>query len=210
VLDHCLRQRSQRWVFCRNAPGKMLISDHDPLLFLPQRRARSAPMKSSGIRKIPKTVAAIIRPNTGGAHRMKSRGKSRGAGTLRDNEREQSKDECETCHHHRTKPKARRLNRGRVDILAKLPLLYRKGDNQNAVLGGERDQGNQADLCVDVKAQSSPTPAALVANRTDHCAGWLRFGERVRGRTYLGGADSLCSAADVDDGDRGSTHQRWD
>ncbi len=50
------------------------------------------------------------------------------------------------------KRKLARLDRRRRDIFTEFALLDRKCDDQNAVLGGERDQDHQFDLGIDVEA----------------------------------------------------------
>src|SRR3984957_5569300 len=73
---------------------------------------------------------------------------------MRNNQRKKSKDECETRHHHRTESEGGSVDRSLVDILSEPPLLNGKCDNQNAVLGGERDQRDQPDLRIDVEAEA--------------------------------------------------------
>ena len=47
------------------------------------------------------------------------------------------------------------LYRSCVDILSQTTLLHSKGNDQNTVLRGQRDQHHQPDLRIDVEAQSS-------------------------------------------------------
>ena len=76
-----------------------------------------------------------------------------GPGARADDEGEKSEDEGKACHHYRAESQTRRRDGGVVDAFPQRPLLDRKGDDQNAVLGGERNQCDQADLRVDVETQ---------------------------------------------------------
>src|ERR1700747_2088145 len=71
----------------------------------------------------------------------------------RNHKREQSKDEGKARHHHRAKTQRRGLDRSRVDVFSEPSLLDGESNNQNAVLGGERDERYQADLGIHVEAQ---------------------------------------------------------
>ena len=71
----------------------------------------------------------------------------------RNHKRDQSKDEGEARHHDRAKTQRCGLDSSRRDVFSEPSLLDRESNNQNAVLGGERNERHQADLGVYVKAQ---------------------------------------------------------
>ncbi len=54
-----------------------------------------------------------------------------------------------------------------VDVLAQLAPLDRKLDDQDAILGGERDQHHQSDLRIDVDAVVRPMPPRRCADDAD-------------------------------------------
>ena len=99
--------------------------------------------------KMPKTEAAIMPPNTGvpTARRLAA------PAPLGDDQRQQAEDEGEAGHHHRAEAQPRAFDRGLEDRLAVRALLHRELDDQDAVLGRERDQHDEADLGVDVEAR---------------------------------------------------------
>ena len=87
------------------------------------------------------------------------------AAPVREHQRDQAGDEGEAGHHHRPEPLARALDRGLRDRQAVLAPLLGELDDQDAVLGGERDQHDDADLGVDVVVepadpQAPPSPPA--------------------------------------------------
>ena len=100
--------------------------------------------------KIPNAAAAIMPPNTGVPTAWRVAAPAPSAMTSG----KQSEDEGEAGHHHRAEPQACPFERGRIDVLAEVAPLHRKRDDQNAVLGGERDQHDEPDLRIDVEAQS--------------------------------------------------------
>jgi len=75
-------------------------------------------------------------------------------GPLSDNKRKKPKDEGEARHHHRAEPQGCGFNSGRVGIFTELALLHGKCNDQNSVLGSERDQRDEPDLRVNVEAQA--------------------------------------------------------
>ena len=62
---------------------------------------------------------------------------------------------------------ARALDRGLGDRLALLALLHGELDDQDGVLGGERDQHDEADLGVEVEAQAGEQQRADRAEHAD-------------------------------------------
>ena len=98
---------------------------------------------------MPTSAAASMPPNTGvpTARRLSA------PAPLGDDQRQQAEDEGEAGHHHRPEAQPRALDRrSRID-LPWLPLLDRELDDQDAVLGGERDQHDEADLGIDVEGE---------------------------------------------------------
>ena len=104
---------------------------------------------------MPISEAASMPPNTGvpTARRLIA------PAPLGDHQGHEAGDEREAGHHHRPETQARALDRGLDDRLAVLALLLGELDDQDGVLGGERDQHDQADLAVDVEAQAGDDTA---------------------------------------------------
>ena len=109
--------------------------------------------------KIPNSDAAIMPPKTGvpTARRVIAPAPSR------NDERQQAQDEGEARHHDRAKSEARGFDGRGFDILAAPALLDRESDDQDAVLGGERDQHDEPDLRIDVEARSRRALSAIIA-----------------------------------------------
>ena len=105
--------------------------------------------------KIPNTDAAIMPPNTG----VPTAWRAQRPGPLRNDQGQQPEDEGEAGHHDRAEPQACRFDGGRIDVLPELAPLHRERNDQNAVLGGERDQHHEPDLRIDIEAQSGQLPA---------------------------------------------------
>ena len=77
-----------------------------------------------------------------------------------EHQRQQTQNEGNRGHHHRAKPHARAERRGLPDRHARLALLLGEFDDQDAVLGRQRDQHDQADLRVEIERQSGDQDAA--------------------------------------------------
>ena len=87
-------------------------------------------------------------------------------GARGDDQRHQTEDEGEGRHHDGAEPQAGAPSIAAVDdVLALAPLLHRELDDQDGVLGGERDQHDDADLGVDVVVQPDQISAARAPNR---------------------------------------------
>ncbi len=86
-------------------------------------------------------------------------------GPLRDDQRQQAEDEGEAGHHHRAEAQARALDRGVADRLALAALLDGELDDQDAVLGGQRDEHHEADLRIDIEGEPCERDGA---DRAEH------------------------------------------
>ena len=113
--------------------------------------------------KMPKSDAASMPPNTGvpTARRLRRRR------PLAITSGTRPEDEGEARHHHRAEAQPRALDRGLDDRLALLALLDRELDDQDRVLGGERDQHDEADLGVDVEVEPATTAPRDGAEHAD-------------------------------------------
>ncbi len=67
---------------------------------------------------------------------------------VRDDERQEPQNEGERGHHHRAEPHPRAQRGGVFDGKARLALLLGEFDDEDAVLGGERDQHDEPDLGI--------------------------------------------------------------
>ena len=89
-----------------------------------------------------------------GDHAAEDRDADRSArcstGASRDDEREDAQNEGEGSHDDGPEPEPRRLNRGIEDLPAGGPLLSRIFDDEDRILAGERDQKDEADLCIKI------------------------------------------------------------
>ncbi len=74
----------------------------------------------------------------------------RGAGAAREDQRQHAQDERERRHQDRPEAHLRRVDRGLEDVLAGGAPLARHLDDEDRVLGRQRDQQHEADLHVDV------------------------------------------------------------
>ena len=70
-----------------------------------------------------------------------------------DDQRVDAEDEGERGHHHGAKPHPRPEHRGLPDVHALLAPVLGELDDQDAVLGGHRDQHDEPDLGVEVERQ---------------------------------------------------------
>ena len=75
-------------------------------------------------------------------------------GAVGEDQRHEAEHEGDRGHHHRAEPHARAERRGLRDRHALLALLLGEFDDQDAVLGGERDQHDEADLGIEVERQA--------------------------------------------------------
>ena len=104
---------------------------------------------SIGTMKMPIELAASMPPNT--AVPTARRLICGGAG--RDHQRQQAEDEGDRGHHHRAEPHLRPQRGGFHDRMPGFALLLGEFDDQNAVLGGQRDQHHEADLAVKIEIE---------------------------------------------------------
>ncbi len=79
-----------------------------------------------------------------------------GAGAFGDHQRQQAQDEGEAGHDHRPEAQPRALDRRVEELAAMSSLLDGELDDQDAVLGGQRHQHDQADLGIDVEGEAQP------------------------------------------------------
>src|SRR5580704_16696753 len=71
-----------------------------------------------------------------------------------DDQRSEAENEGDRRHHDGAEPRLSAQYRGLVDVHAGLALLLGELHDQDAILGGERDQHDQTDLTVKVEAES--------------------------------------------------------
>ena len=74
-------------------------------------------------------------------------------GALRDDQRIDAKDEGERGHHHGAKPHPRAEHRGFPNVHALFAPVLGEFDDQDAVLGGHRDQHDEPDLGIEVERE---------------------------------------------------------
>ena len=106
--------------------------------------------KNAGTNKTARQVDAIMPENTVMPIEMPGVG----AGAAREHQRHHAQDEGERGHQDRTEAGARRVDRGLDDLLAVLAQLARHLDDQDRVLGRQRDQQHETDLDIEVVADA--------------------------------------------------------
>ena len=99
---------------------------------------------------MPTNDARIMPPNTG-VPTLRAR-QLRGA--VGDDQRVEAEDEGERGHHHRAEAQPGALGRRVAQRHAALALLLGEFDDQDAVLRGEADQHDHADLRVEIERQA--------------------------------------------------------
>ena len=92
-------------------------------------------------------------------------GQRTGAG--RDHQRHEAQDEGEARHHHRAEAQPRTLDRRFAQAHPRLAPLDRELDDEDRVLGGERDQHDQADLRIDVEGEAEEADRGDRPERAD-------------------------------------------
>jgi hypothetical protein len=85
-----------------------------------------------------------------------------------DDQRNQTENESEGCHHNRTKAKFSPLDGSIYDARALSPLVHRKLDDEDSVLGSERDQYNDPDLRENVVVEPRKLESEHRAKKSDH------------------------------------------
>jgi hypothetical protein len=127
--------------------------------YWPLRRRRTAQRHAAALRSLVKALQHHIEGGNEhdcearrGDHAAEDRDADRsarcGAGAGRDDEREDAQNEGEGSHDNGPEPEPRRLNRGVEDLPPGGSLLSRIFDDEDRILAGERDQKDEADLCV--------------------------------------------------------------
>src|SRR5206468_945869 len=89
------------------------------------------------------------------------------SGARRNDEGHEPKDEGDRRHHHRAKPHLSAEHGSILDRPAGLALLLGKLDDQDAVLGGERDQDDETYLRIKIEIEPRKTDREIGAEHAD-------------------------------------------
>ena len=116
---------------------------------------------SIGIRNMPIELA----DDHAGEYRSADRAAAHHRRAMRPHQRHEAENEGDRGHHHGAEPHLR-AERGRLaDRQSGLALLLRELHDQNAVLGGERDQHHETDLGIEIERKTRDQDAG---ERTQH------------------------------------------